>query len=190
MLAIVVSRADEASVNIGEQLLDIADWTETVDDGRSDADGGGTVYRTDGAELREFEGRHLELDRPADAFDDPDLLLFASKHAGETGELLTAHHTGSFGEAEYGGESGRFARAAPNAHRAVVESLAAHAPENYDVGMECTHHGPTDVGVPSMFVEVGSAEPQWRDPAAARAVARAILDLRGVPADTPVENGQ
>ncbi|MBX0285886.1 D-aminoacyl-tRNA deacylase [Haloarcula salinisoli] len=189
MLAIVVSRADEASVHIGEQLLDIADWTETVDDSRPDADGGGTVYRTDGAQLREFEGRHLELEDVAEAFEEPSLLVFASKHAGETDELLTAHHTGNFGEAEYGGESGRFARAAPNAHRTVVHALAAHAPESYDVGMECTHHGPTEVGVPSMFVEVGSAEPQWRDPAAARAVAEAILDCRGVPADAPAEDG-
>ncbi|MDS0281338.1 D-aminoacyl-tRNA deacylase [Haloarcula onubensis] len=210
MLAIVVSRADEASVNIGEQLLDIAEWTETADGSRPDADGGGTVYRTEGAEIREFEGRHLELERVADAFDNagvadafespdtesggspsaPKLLLFASKHAGETDELLTAHPTGNFGEAEYGGESGQFARAAPNAHRAVVHALAEHAPEGYDVGMECTHHGPTDVGVPSMFVEVGSAEPQWRDPAAARAVAQAILDCRGVAADTPAEDGR
>ncbi|WP_276251297.1 D-aminoacyl-tRNA deacylase [Haloarcula rara] len=189
MLAIVVSRADEASVHIGEQLLDIADWTETVDDSRPDVDGGGTVYRTDGAQLREFEGRHLELEDVAEAFEEPSLLVFASKHAGETGELLTAHHTGNFGEAEYGGESGRFARAAPNVHRAVVHALVEHAPESYDVGMECTHHGPTDVGVPSLFVEVGSAQDQWRDPAAARAVAEAMLDCRGVPADAPAEDG-
>jgi D-aminoacyl-tRNA deacylase len=190
MLAIVVSRADEASAHIGEQLLlDIADWTETADESRTDAAGGGTVYRTDGAELREFDGRHLELDDVADGFDDPSLLVFASKHAGETGQLLTAHHTGNFGTAEYGGESGQFARAAPNAHRAVFEALADHAPEGYEVGMECTHHGPTDVSAPSMFVEVGSAEDQWRDPAAARAVASAILDLRGVAPDAAVENG-
>jgi len=200
MLAIVVSRTDPASANIGERLLEVADWTERVDDDRPDADGGGTVYRTGGAELREFEGRHLELDDAADAFTNPyteseraastpELLVFASKHAGETGQLLTAHHTGNFGEAEYGGESGHFARAAPNAHKAVIDALAEHAPEGYDVGMECTHHGPTDVGVPSLFVEVGSAEPQWRDPEAARAAARAILDLRDLPPDAGSENG-
>ncbi|MDS0258117.1 hypothetical protein NDI56_01695 [Haloarcula sp. S1CR25-12] len=189
MLAIVVSRADEASVRIGEQLRAVADWTESVDEGRPDAAGGGTVYRTEGAELREFDGRHLELEGVGDVYDAPDLLVFASKHAGATDELLTAHHTGNFGVAEYGGESGQFARAAPNAHRAVVGALADHAPEGYEVGTECTHHGPTDVGVPSMFVEVGSAEPQWRDPAAARAVARAILDCRGVSPDAPDEGG-
>jgi len=189
MLAIVVSRADEASVHIGEQLRDIADWAETNDENRPDSEGGGTVYRTDGAELRAFDSLHLDIERAADAFSHPDLLVFASRHAGDTGELLTAHHTGNFGAAEYGGESGRFARACPNAHREVVARLSEHAPEPYEVGMECTHHGPTDVGVPSMFVEVGSAEPQWRDPAAAEAVARAILDIRSVAADTRTENG-
>ncbi|MBV0923423.1 hypothetical protein KTS45_04350 [Halomicroarcula limicola] len=189
MLAVVVSRADEASVHVGEHLRETADWTETTDDSRPDADGGGTVYRTDEAELREFDDWHLELDGVAEAFDDPDLLVFASRHAGETDELLTAHHTGNFGEAEFGGEAGRFARACPNAQREVVTALAEHAPEGYEVGVECTHHGPTSVGVPSMFVEVGSAEAQWRDPDAARAVARAILSLRDVAADAPRENG-
>jgi D-aminoacyl-tRNA deacylase len=190
MLAIVVSRADEASVHIGEQLRDIGAWTETVDESRPDAEGGGTIHRTDGATIREFDALHLDIDDAATAFEDPDLLVFASRHAGETGPLLTAHHTGNFGAAEYGGENGAFARACPNAHREVVQSLSEHAPEDYEVGMECTHHGPTDVGCPSMFVEVGSAEPQWRDTAAAEAVARAILDVRGVAADAPNEDGQ
>lgn len=189
MLAIVVSRADEASVHIGDRLRDVGDWRETTDDSRPDGEGGGTVYRTDGAVLREFDGLHLELTGVAHAFDDANLVVFASRHAGETDELLTAHHTGNFGVAEYGGESGRFARAAPNAQSAAVAALTDHAPEGYEVGMECTHHGPTDVGAPSLFVEIGSAEPQWRDADAAHAVARAILDLRGVAADAPTENG-
>ncbi len=40
-----------------------------------------------------------------------------------------------------------------------------------------------------MFVEVGSAEPQWEDPDAAEAAARAILDLADEPADRPRANG-
>lgn len=189
MLGIVVSRADEASVHIGEQLLAVGEWSETTDKSRADGAGGGTVYRCDGATLREFDALHLELAGVAEAFEEPDLVVFASRHAGETDELLTAHHTGNFGAAEYGGKDGQFARACPNAHSAVVAALAEHAPAEYEVGIECTHHGPTEVGAPSMFVEVGSAEPQWADPDAARAVARAILDIRGVAADAPAENG-
>jgi hypothetical protein len=53
-----------------------------------------------------------------------------------------------------------------------VSALEEHAPEGYETGIECTHHGPSAVGVPSLFVEVGSDEPQWKDETAARAVAR------------------
>jgi D-aminoacyl-tRNA deacylase len=190
MLGIVVSRADDASVNVGTHLLELADWDRIADTTRPDAAGGGPVYRTDGARLREFETLHVDLERPADAFAGVDLLVFASKHAGETGRLLTAHHTGNVGPADHGGEPNRLARACPGAHARVLGALAEHAPEGYDVGMECTHHGPSDVGAPSMFVEVGSARRQWEDPAAARAVARAILDLRGVAPDRTPEDGE
>jgi D-aminoacyl-tRNA deacylase len=180
MLAIVVSRADEASEHVGEKLLELAEWTEHEDEGLSDANGGGVVHRTEGAELRTFDELHLNLDGAATAFEEPDLLVFASRHAGETGPLLTAHATGNFGPAEYGGRAGSLARAAPNALSAVRGALEEHAPPGYEAGIECTHHGPSTVGCPSLFVEVGSAEPQWRDPDAAEAVARAILELRGV----------
>jgi len=210
MLAVVVSRADSASVHIGEQLLDLADWTEHADPTRSDANGGGTVYRLGAVadatgsdasvddtaiEFREFDALHLETEGVAEVFGQvedgpdlsPELLVFASRHAGETGALLTAHHTGNFGAAEFGGDDSALARACPGAHRRVLAALADHAPEDYDAGMECTHHGPTDVGAPSMFVELGSGEDEWNDPAGARAVARAILDLQGVDADLPAE---
>jgi len=198
MLAVVVSRADSASVHIGDRLRNVATWTEHTDSRRPDEEGGGTVYRTEGAELREFDDLHLNLTGVGDAFGhvddddkrtDPDLLVFASRHAGETGPLLTGHPTGNFGPAEFGGESGEFARACPNAHRRVVEALESHAPTGYEVGIECTHHGPTTVGVPSLFVEVGSDEPEWDDPDAAGAVAKAILALRDVDPDAPGENG-
>ncbi|WP_439025593.1 D-aminoacyl-tRNA deacylase [Haloarchaeobius sp. DT45] len=180
MIAIVVSRADSASTHIGEHLLDLADWTPTEDTALSDGAGGGTVYRTDGFELREFDDLHLDLEDVAAAFDDPDLLVFASRHAGETGALLTAHFTGNFGPAEYGGADDSLAEACPNAQAELLTAFEKHAPEEYGVGMECTHHGPSRVGVPSMFVELGSDEDQWTDPAGARAVAQAILELRGV----------
>ena len=183
MIAIVVSRADSASEHIGEQLLAVGDWTERHDDSRPDADGGGTYYRADGFSLRTFDDLHIYLERPDAAFDDPDLLVVVSRHSGETGPLLTAHFTGNVGDAKYGGEAGQFARACPNAAAEAVAALDRYAPADYEVGTECTHHGPTDVGVPSMFVELGSAEPQWDDPEGARAVARAVLDLRGVAAD-------
>ncbi len=184
MIAIVVSEADYASEHIGEQLLAEADWSEREDDSRPDADGGGTYYTLDGFELRTFDAMHLELEDVASVFDErPDFLVFASRHSGDTGPLLTAHFTGNFGPAKYGGEDGRLARACPNAQKALVAAFDEHVPDDYGVGIECTHHGPSSVGVPSMFVELGSDDAEWGDPEGARAVARSILDLRGVDAD-------
>ena len=209
MIAIVVSRADSASEHIGERLLAVGDWERREDPNRPDAEGGGTYYRTDGFELREFDGLHIELDDPAVAFGggdadgddvngdgsadgggdadgdrtDLDFLVFVSRHAGESGELLTAHVTGNFGPSPYGGEPRTLSNAAPGAEKRVVEALAAHAPAGYDVGIECTHHGPTNVSVPSLFVELGSDEAQWADSDAAEAVARAVLDLWGTGPD-------
>ena len=187
MIAIVVSRADSASEHIGERLLAVGDWTAHEDATRPDAAGGGTYYQTDGFELREFETLHIDLSNPVAAFrgagdettsDDVDLLVFVSRHAGDSGALLTAHVTGNFGPAPYGGAPETLAPAAPGAVSRVVEAMETHAPDEYDVGIECTHHGPTDTAVPSLFAELGSDEPQWQDPAGADAVARAVLDLR------------
>ncbi|MFC6951552.1 D-aminoacyl-tRNA deacylase [Halorubellus litoreus] len=189
MIGIVVSRADEASTHVAEHLLGLVDWTESMDDSRPDAAGGGVVYRHGAFELREFDALHLELDGVAGAFSErPSLVAFASRHSGETGPLLTAHFTGNFGPAEYGGEPNAVAAAAPGAQAALVESFDEYAPEGYEVGMECTHHGPTAVGCPSLFVELGSGEDEWRDPAGAEAVARAILDLSAFDGDGSAES--
>jgi D-aminoacyl-tRNA deacylase len=186
VIGIVVSRADSASEHIGEQLLSVADWTEH----EASSAGEESYYRREGFELRRFEEMHLSLSRPAEAFQAAlDLLVFVSRHAGDTGALLTAHFTGNFGPADYGGEADSFARACPGAQKAVVAALADHAPEDYQVGIECTHHGPTAVGPPSMFVELGSGESQWEDPEGARAVAQAVLNLEDVAADNWLSPG-
>lgn len=178
MLAVLISCPNRASEHIGEHLLELEDWEECVDDGRPDADGGGTYYRIDGVEMRTFDELHLHIENAAQVFDEPDLLFFASSHAGDTGPLLTTHCTGNFGPAEYGGQNGDLAEHAPNALAAVVQAFDRHSPDGYDVGVECTHHGPSNVGCPSLFVELGSKESEWNDPNGARAVARTILDCR------------
>ena len=182
-IGIVVSRADHASLHIGEQLLAQGDWTEHEDEELPDAHGGGSYYRDGPFELREFDELHIGLGDPTPAFtEDPRLLVFVSRHSGETGALLTGHFTGNFGAAEYGGDDRALAETAPSALSAYVSALAAHAPEGYDVAIEGTHHGPTDLDTPSMFAELGSGEVQWDDPDGARAVAQAVLSLRGVSA--------
>ncbi|UWG50120.1 Ribonuclease Z, beta-lactamase superfamily hydrolase [Halalkaliarchaeum sp. AArc-CO] len=181
VIGIVVSRADRASVHIGDQLLELADWERRTDGSRPDADGGGTYYRRPGFELRTFDELHIDMTDPAPAFETDDrsaeAIAFVSRHSGETGPLLTAHFTGNLGAAEFGGEDGDLARAAPAIQKRLVRAFDEHAPDGYDVGIECTHHGPTAIDLPSLFVELGSGEAEWNDPDGAAAVARSVLEL-------------
>jgi D-aminoacyl-tRNA deacylase len=45
---------------------------------------------------------------------------------------------------------------------------------SYAVSLEATHHGPTDLKVPALFVELGSTENEWNDAQAAAVAAEAI----------------
>lgn len=179
MIGIVVSRADRASIAIGDALLDIAEWETSQDPSLSEDAGGGAVHRRDGFELRTFEQLHLELAGVADTFTDPDAVVFVSKHAGDTGPLLTTHTPGNVGSAAYGGDPHCLPPAAPALMKRVYNRMHEYAPATYDVGIECTHHGPSAVGAPTLFAEVGSGPDQWSDGAAAEAVARAVLDIEG-----------
>lgn len=162
---------DDASVAIATQLRDRDGWEQLAGAPRP-------AYRTDGMTVRYFEDWHLELENVADTFDDPDCIVFVSRHAGETGPLLTTHVPGNVAGAEYGGNPRSVPAAAPAALRHVYHALRDSAPAGYEVGIECTHHGPSDVGAPCLFVEVGSGPEQWADETAARAIADAVYGLR------------
>lgn len=108
---------------------------------------------------------------------DADLIIFLSRHtSSHPVPALTVHVTGNFGAPAFGGEARSLAPAAPAMMHAVLRGLAAHAPAGYRVSYEATHHGPTALQTPSLFVEIGSTETEWNDPAAAEAAARAVLE--------------
>lgn len=123
------------------------------------------------------------IDRDVDA----ELILFLSRHASvRPVPLLTVHVTGNIAGAELGGLPGRLPPACPVMMKAVLVSLADHAPPGYGVSYEMTHHGPTELETPSFFVEVGSTEKEWNDEVATRAAARAILSARPEPDQVPL----
>ncbi|MFB6161997.1 MAG: D-aminoacyl-tRNA deacylase [Halococcoides sp.] len=168
MIGIVVSAVDPASVAIRDALESQIDWSDRSAYRRS-ADGRFA--------MRSVEQRHLDLVHPEAAFPAIDRLLVVSKHAGETGRLVTAHAPGNIASADHGGEPATLPPADPSALDAILAGFREHAPPEYEVGMECTHHGPTAVDVPITFVEIGSDADAWHDESAARAVSRAIADL-------------
>ncbi|HEY9246670.1 MAG TPA: D-aminoacyl-tRNA deacylase [Candidatus Methanoperedens sp.] len=108
------------------------------------------------------------------------LIIFASRHKSKDGRaIITVHSTGNVNGARYGGFSKKLAAAAPQAVRSLLRSLKILAEnEAYEITLECTHHGPSDIDVPSVFIEIGSGEAQWMDDVAGRIVADAILMLK------------
>ena len=176
MIAVVVSREDVASLTIRDALLRAADWEER----EPSSEAWQREWAHDGFVMIEKDGLHLHYDGvDADlneAFD-ISLVVFVSRHSGDTGPLLTAHHTGNFGDAEYGGEDGSLATPAPSATWHLLRRFADASPEDFDVGMEATHHGPSELETPSLFAEIGSGEDEWKREDAALAVARAVLSL-------------
>ncbi|MDD1681411.1 MAG: D-tyrosyl-tRNA(Tyr) deacylase, partial [Methanoregula sp.] len=163
-IAFVSSRQDKAGGNIRHHLMQLLD-----------ADG--TSWREQGRtyEFVEVDERliHTEgIDKRTDA----DLILFISRHSSVNPvPVLTVHITGNFRGAELGGTPRTLAPAATAMMQATLRSLAKHCPEGYRVSYEVTHHGPTDLSLPSFFVEIGSTEKEWTDPAAGLAVAQSVL---------------
>ena len=125
--------------------------------------------------FHEVEGRLIaqdHIDRSLDA----DLIFFISRHSSVNPvPVLTVHVTGNTGPADLGGMPGSLAMAAPSWMHAILCRLADHAPPGYRVSYEVTHHGPSEITTPSLFVEIGSTETEWTDPLAGDAVARSIL---------------
>lgn len=105
--------------------------------------------------------------------------IFLSKHRSDSGiPTLTCHCTGNFGaDAPFGGRPGELAVAFPSLQKAYLKAITAAAVPGYDVIIEATHHGPTSLKKPVLFVELGSSEKQWADRAAADAMCKCVLDV-------------
>lgn len=104
-----------------------------------------------------------------------DLVVFASRHASESGKpCLTVHCTGNWGSAGKGGEARTLSRVSARASRCALDWLKAHPLEGFEVFLEATHHGPTHLSAPSLFIEVGSSPKEWANEAAAERVAECV----------------
>ncbi len=107
-----------------------------------------------------------------------DLIIFLSRHTSKNPvPVLTVHVTGNYGDAALGGEPRKLSRAAPAWMHAALCALVPRAPEGFRVSYEVTHHGPTGLTTPSFFIEIGSTEAEWTDPACGAAVADALVHV-------------
>ncbi len=115
-----------------------------------------------------------------DSYFNPQAYVFLSRHSAESGiASLTAHTPGNFSkEAKFGGVGGELARADPFFLKDYLIALSKRRDRvpSYEITMEATHHGPTSLLRPVVFVELGSSEKYWGDKKAAGVVADALVE--------------
>ncbi len=114
---------------------------------------------------------------------DADAVIFASSHTSSSGKpTLSTHCVGNWGKAELGGKEKTLVPTNSFLLKNYLLALQEKKQQlglDYEVCAEATHHGPF-LGKPTVFIELGSGEKQWRDKAAARAIADVILSSTSV----------
>lgn len=118
--------------------------------------------------------------------------VFLSRHSAESGRLaLTCHTTGNFGEAALGGNPREVAVPHAGLQKAYMRRLweGRGAFGGFEVTLEATHHGPTALCKPSMFVEVGTTDEQWNDVALCGSVADILREALGDSREFPTAVG-
>lgn len=182
-ITIICSAADLASQNIKNHLLNLKKWEFLK---LPENSGFSTARKSSDEKFRlvEIEEIHIfqdGIDKKLENAGLPaSLIVFASKHRSkEEINSLTVHCTGNPSEeARLGGSPRTLAVSSPPAMKSILKEMKRLVEEKglkYDVTLEVTHHGPTELSVPSIYAEIGSTEVQWKDVEAGEIAAKAIL---------------
>lgn len=116
-----------------------------------------------------------------------DGFVFLSKHAAQSGELaLTCHSTGNFDVAQFGGNARQVAIPHPHLQKSYLQTLWKNRADfsEFQIIMEATHHGPTALSKPTIFIEIGTTEKQWNDESLCDSVAKLVLQTMSEPIKT------
>ena len=181
-VTIICSKKDDASLNIMNSLLQIEIWHQV--DHKYIPDDFHRVFESKFHRIIEINSSLIYQDAIDQTIRksgfEPSLIIFASKHASKQDrKVLTAHFSGNVNSIGYGGRSKELAMSSPIALKLVLNSMKTLCQGgDYEVSLEATHHGPSDIQTPSLFVEIGSKHAQWTDVYAGKIVAQSILQIK------------
>ena len=122
----------------------------------------------------------LEMDYLDDLYPEASSFIFLSKHKSDSAiPTLTCHSVGNFLDNPYGGNPKELGIAYPSLQKEYIKKLDLNKKlvPAYDIIIEATHHGPTSLKKPTIFIELGSSEPQWFDRIAASTVCSCLLKV-------------
>lgn len=123
----------------------------------------------------------LHLDNLDEIYPDSAAFVFLSKHSSQSGKpTLTCHFTGNFSDTNpYGGIKRELGIAYPYIQKSYILDVTSKQSfvSEYDIIIEATHHGPTSLKKPSVFIEIGSTQKQWIDKKAASIVCQSVVNI-------------
>ena len=144
-----------------------------------DLEKNGNVYRGKDFDLAIISSPTISADWLEEKFD-YDGYIFLSKHAAESGVLaLTCHNTGNFSDANFGGNSRQVSIPHPYIQKSYIQNLwnARNKFSEFQITIEATHHGPTSLDKPALFIEIGTTEKEWNDVNLCNSVGQIIVDV-------------
>ena len=179
MPVIFYSTVDPASMNIAKALKENfgfvkateIEWGEKIL----------PVWHKHATQLVELNSPLIEVDFLKHFFKS-DLFVFASKHkSASENPCYTVHATGNWGdEIKYGGNARELQLTSAKALQTFFDLLKEKENNGtkkvMPVFREATHHGPTSLKTPAVFVELGSSERQWNDFELAIPIAEVIVE--------------
>jgi len=122
----------------------------------------------------------LHLENLDEVYPQATAFIFLSKHKSDSRiPTLTCHCTGNFGDNQFGGNPREIAVSFPSLQKSYLRALDAEGSRvpDYDIVIEASHHGPTSLAKPVLFVELGSSAEQWADKNAASAICDVVLRI-------------
>ncbi len=143
----------------------------------------GEVYRGNDFDLVIISTPSISADWLDEKYD-YDGYVFLSKHASESGKLaLTCHSTGNFGDALFGGYPRQVGIPHPHLQKEYLKQLWEERKRftKFEITIEATHHGPTALNKPTLFIEIGTTEMQWNDKELCEDIAKIILKKMSIP---------
>lgn len=171
---LVTSTKDEASTTIAKGLLKNHGFESTKIDLM-----GKPVFQKDSLLLVTVDAEPINPP-DLDVYFNPQAYIFLSRHWAESGiPSLTVHTTGNFtGNPVLGGLPRELGLVNPDLLKNYIRALYRRrdAVQGYELTVEATHHGPTSLKRPVLFVELGSSEANWGDERAGEIVGDALIE--------------
>jgi D-aminoacyl-tRNA deacylase len=196
---LVASNKDPASITMANCLIDDIGFTKVESDENRKIGRSHSLHKSQ-AELINNDDEHfdsysfknvklhlshnrslLHLDNLDELYPESVAFVFLSKHSSESGiPTLTCHFTGNFSNSNpYGGIPKELGIAYPYLQKSYIRDITSKQSivSEYDIVIEATHHGPTSLKKPSVFIEIGSTQKQWTDKKAALLVCQSVVSF-------------